>query len=77
MRALKRQIWIDYRSVKEYWDTRFTWQTFNVCQRLFSRAIFARNDRRRAINPVNLELQVFISFNDLWGGVDINTLTTR
>ena len=77
MRALKRQRCMNERTKRRYCDTRFLLASSNLCERFFSRAGFALSDRRRGINPVNLEALIFLHFNnDLWCHADVNKLTS-
>lgn len=75
-RALKRQRIMNGSNVKKYSDTRFLLSSSNICERLFSKAGFALTDRRKGLNPVHLEAQVFLHLNrDLWNVTDLNKLT--
>lgn len=75
-RALKRQRRIDVEDKDKYGDTRFLLASSNICERLFSVAGLAYSDRRKNSNPVNLEAQLFLHFNnDLWTITDVNELT--
>lgn len=61
---------------RKYRDTSFLIPTSNICERLFSKAGHVLTDRRMAIQPCNLESQLFLHFNrDLWGVADFNVLT--
>lgn len=57
-----------------YTDLRYILPTSNICERLFSTAGYALNDRRRGVLPVNFERQIFLHANShLWGISDVNT----
>ncbi len=74
-RALKRQRLINEESSDDYLDTRFLVPISNICERLFSTVGYAFSQRRKGMNPVNLEWQLFLHFNsDLWGVMDVNKL---
>ena len=59
----------------QYVDLKFIRPTSNLCERLFSKAGFALNSRRRAVLPANFESQIFLHVNaDLWGLPEINEI---
>ncbi len=69
-RALKRRKTTDL--MFSYVDTRFLFPTSNVCERSFSSAKFALDDRRTRMTPQNFEAQMFLHSNRaLWGAVDV------
>lgn len=48
-------------------DTRFLLPSSNTRERPFSRVGIAVMDRRRRLNPSNLEMQIFLNLDrDLW-----------
>lgn len=60
-----------------YMDTRFIFTTSNLCERLFSIAGYALNDRRMSVFPVHFEEQMFVFCNfRLWSISDINDMVT-
>jgi len=59
----------------EYIDTRFIVPTSNMCERLFSKAGYALNDRRKRLSPMNFEWQIFLHANsNLWSLRDVDKL---
>lgn len=74
-RAMKRQKVSSFQRTK-YIDIRFLLPTSNLCERLFSKAGYAFNERRRGILPSNFESQIFLNLNrDLWSAEDIPRLS--
>jgi hypothetical protein len=72
-RALKRRK-VDDLNVA-YIDTRFLVPTSNVCERFFSSAKFALDDRRMRMTPQNFEAQMFLYANrTLWGTADVQAV---
>lgn len=62
----------------DYSDLRFLLPTSNICERLFSKAGHALNDRRKTMLPANFESQIFLNLNrDLWSAKDITALTEQ
>ncbi|RQM31323.1 hypothetical protein B5M09_013747 [Aphanomyces astaci] len=60
-----------------YVDCRFIRPTSNMCERFFSWAKYALNDRRRATTPHNFEQQMFLKVNcSLWDVTDVGKLMT-
>jgi hypothetical protein len=52
--------------------------TSNVCERLFSRAGFILNDRRKAMTKRNLENLLFLLVNDTkWGAHTVEIVSKR
>ena len=75
-RALKKRKISCEKSV--YMDLRFIQPTSNMCERLFSVAGFALNDRRKCILPMNFERQIFLHANsEFWKISDINELANK
>lgn len=55
------------KASQQYMNLRFLLPTSNICERLFSNSGYALNDRRRGINPTNLESKMCLHMNnDLW-----------
>lgn len=76
-RALKRQRLMEEEHGDIYADTRFLLPSSNICERLFSLAGITSSERRKRLNPANLESQLFLHSNrDLWNIADLNQLTT-
>ena len=74
-RVLKRRKMSSNAMSKKYLDTRFLVPTSNVCERLFSQVGYVLTDRRKAINPANLESQIYLHANrDLWGSQEVNEI---
>ncbi len=75
-RALKRQRLINEESSNDYLDTPFLVPTSDICECLFSTDGYVFSQRRKGMNPVNLESQLFLHFNsDLWEMMDVNKLS--
>ncbi|ETV79221.1 hypothetical protein H257_07288 [Aphanomyces astaci] len=56
-----------------YVGCRFIRPTSNMCERFFSWAKYALNDRRRATTPQNFEQQMFLKVNcSLWDVTDVD-----
>ena len=52
--------------------------TSNICERLFSIAGYAVGERRNAILPQNLEIQLFLFSNvEYWGINEIHALVSK
>ena len=63
---------------RSYHDLRFLMLTYNICERLFSKAGCVLDDRRMGSLPVNLESQILLHLNqDLWSVEDFNSLTSE
>lgn len=60
----KRQKRSSETSTKVYEDTIYILPTCNICERLFSQAGYALNDRRRAVIATNYEAQILLFWND-------------
>eukprot|EP00171_Calliarthron_tuberculosum_P001888 IDg1888t1 len=74
--ALKRQRRSSSSHSVQYMNLKFLLPTSNVCERLFSRSGHLFNERRRSLNPANLESQLFLRLNnDLWNAADFDKLT--
>ena len=59
-------------------DLRFIRPTSNMCERLFSVAVYALNDRRKSVLPVNFERQLFLHADShLWGISDVKNLVNK
>ncbi len=59
----------------EYMDTRFLLPTSIICERLFSKAGFALNDRRKQTSPIHFEQQMFLHADShLWSIADVHNL---
>ena len=75
-RALNRQRLLNGCSEKKYRDTRYVLSSSNICEKSFSKAGFALSDRRKGVNPMNIEAQLFLHCNrGLWNVSDLNELT--
>ncbi|RHY05928.1 hypothetical protein DYB37_012316 [Aphanomyces astaci] len=75
-RTKKKQKTMQDQSV--YMDCRFIRPTSNMCERFFSWAKYALNDRRRGTSPQNFEQQMFLKVNsDLWDVSDVAGLVGR
>lgn len=73
-RALKRRR-LGNTSVTTYLDTRFLLSTSNICQRLFSKAGWSLENRRKGIHPTSFEAHIFLNLNpELWGLGEVNEL---
>lgn len=68
-RALKRHRAGSSSTESLYKDSRFVLPTSNICERRFSKAVFALNDRRRGILPCNFEAEMFLHVNARYWGI--------
>ena len=75
-RALRRRT-SDVKNVSQkFMDLYFLIPSSKICEMLFSKSGYALNDRRRGINPDNLESQLFLHVNnDLWTVHDFTNLS--
>ena len=59
----------------KYLDLRFIVPTSNLCERFFSVAGYALDDRRKRLLPSNLESQLFLNQNArLWGVEEVHNM---
>lgn len=59
----------------KFMDTRFILATSNICERFFSKAGYAVNERRLSIKPSNLEEQMFLHVNkEVWGLMEVQAI---
>ena len=57
-------------------DLRFVIPMSSICERLFLTEGYAFSDRIKAINPGNLEMQLFLDLNqDIWNCIYVNGIT--
>ena len=76
-KAFKRRR-ITESSESKYLDVRHIFPTSNICERTFSVANNVLGERRRAILPVNFEMQMSLKFNSsLWSFEDIDKIVNR
>lgn len=58
--------------MSKYISTHFLVPNSNMCERLFSSAEYALNDRRKGLFPPNLEMQLFLHVNtQFWDVADV------
>lgn len=64
-----------FNEVSKYIDLRFILPTPNMCQRLFSKAVYALNSRREGFLPTNFNCQLLLLVNArLWGMVAVHEM---
>jgi len=73
-RALKKRKQCKSQDVA-YINARFILPTSNICERFFSVAGYALNDRRMSMDPTNFEQQMFLYANsEYWDIEDVNSI---
>ena len=60
----KRRLQLSSQKVSEYESLNFLLPTSNILERFFSSATYSFSDLRQKLLPMNLEMQLFLKFNE-------------